>query len=145
GRAVGLQREDHPRLQLHRMLQRIQPADDRALVQGQAEAVAELKAEGLHLIGKAELRRGRPRPRDLVGGRPRTYERDRGVDPFAGLLVRVALYRSAAADVEGAVVAGPVSVEGLDDVEERLIPGPDQPVGEVVRMRAASLAGDRVD
>ena len=33
----------------------------------------------------------------------------------------------------------------LQDVEERLVAGPDHAVGEVVRMRIAALAGDRVD
>ncbi len=50
-----------------------------------------------------------------------------------------------AADVEGPVVAGAIAVERLQDVEERLIARPDQPVGEVVRMRVAALARDRVD
>ncbi len=46
---------------------------------------------------------------------------------------------------ERPVVAGPVAVVGVDDVEERLVTRPDQPVGEVVRVRVAPLAGDRVD
>ena len=33
----------------------------------------------------------------------------------------------------------------MDDVEERLVAGADDPVGEVVRMRVAALARDRVD
>ena len=33
----------------------------------------------------------------------------------------------------------------MDDVEEGLVAGPDDAVGEVVRMRVASLARDRVD
>jgi len=33
----------------------------------------------------------------------------------------------------------------VDDVEERLVAGADQPVGEVVRVRVAALPGDRVD
>src|SRR5438874_1093287 len=49
-----------------------------------------------------------------------------------------------AADTEGAVVAGAVAHVRLDDVEERLVAGADQPVGEVVRVRAAALTGHRV-
>src|SRR6266540_6554003 len=45
-RAVGLQREDHALADLHRMLHRVQPADDRPLVQAEAEPVAELEPEG---------------------------------------------------------------------------------------------------
>jgi hypothetical protein len=70
---------------------------------------------------------------------------DRGVDPFARLHIGVVLRRRRAADVEGPVVAGAVALVGLEDVEERLIAGAEQPVGEVVRMRVAALAGDRVD
>jgi phosphoserine phosphatase len=33
----------------------------------------------------------------------------------------------------------------VDDVEERLVAGADDAVGEVVRVRVAPLAGDRVD
>jgi hypothetical protein len=33
----------------------------------------------------------------------------------------------------------------MDDVEVRLVAGTDPAVGEVVRVRAAALAGDRVD
>jgi hypothetical protein len=48
-------------------------------------------------------------------------------------------------DHEAAVVAGPVAVVGVHDVEERLLPRPDHAVGEVVRVRVAPLARDRVD
>ena len=50
-----------------------------------------------------------------------------------------------APDVEGPVVAGAVAHERLDDVEERLVARADQAVGEVVRMRRAALARNRVD
>ena len=33
----------------------------------------------------------------------------------------------------------------MQDVEERLIAGPQHPVGEIVRVRIAALAGDGVD
>ena len=58
-----LEREDHPLLELHRALERVQPADDRALVQVQTEAVPELERERLHLVGEAELLRLRPQAR----------------------------------------------------------------------------------
>ena len=48
-------------------------------------------------------------------------------------------------DREGAVVAGAVAVEAVQDVEERRIARADQPVAEDVRVRRASLARDRVD
>ena len=70
---------------------------------------------------------------------------DSGVHPLAGLRVGIALGRGRAADRERAVIAGAIAVEGVDDVEEGLVAGPDDPVGEVVRVRVAALAGDRVD
>ncbi len=60
GGAVGFQREHHALLDLGRVGERDHPRDDRALVQREAEAVAELQAEGRHLVGEAELLRLRP-------------------------------------------------------------------------------------
>ncbi len=67
------------------------------------------------------------------------------VEPFARLLVGVVLHRRGAADIEGAVVAGAVAHERLQDVEERLVARADHAVGEIVRMRIAALARDGVD
>ena len=75
---------------------------------------------------------------DLVGADARPHQLDRRVDPLAGLLVRVALGVGRLADDERPVVAGLVADEGLDDVEERLVAGPDDPVAEHVRVRASS-------
>src|SRR3954453_7140639 len=52
-RAVGLEREDHPDLQLDRLLHRVQPGDDRPLVEPEPQAVGELQAERLHLAAEA--------------------------------------------------------------------------------------------
>ena len=67
GRAVRLQGEQHALLDLHRILERVQPADDRTLVQADPDAVAELQPERVHLVGEAELLGLRPHRRDLVG------------------------------------------------------------------------------
>jgi hypothetical protein len=67
------------------------------------------------------------------------------VEPFAAFLVGVVLRRRGAADIEGAVIAGAVAHERLQDVEEGLVAGPHHAVGEIVRMRIAALAGDGVD
>ena len=75
----------------------------------------------------------------------RLDQRDRVVEPFARLLVGVVLHRRGAADIEGAVVAGAVAHERLQDVEERLIARPHHAVGEIVRMRVAALARNGVD
>src|SRR6188472_3588877 len=66
GRAVRLEGDDHSLLQLDRMLERVQPADDRALVEEQPNAVAELEPEALHLGIEPELLRLRPDRCDLV-------------------------------------------------------------------------------
>ena len=55
------------------------------------------------------------------------------------------LRRRGAADVEGAVVAGAVADEALQNVEERLVAGPQHAVGEIVRVRVAALARNGVD
>src|SRR6266850_4811674 len=48
-RAVGLDREHHAGLELDRLAERIEARDERPLVQAEAEAVAEVEAEGVHL------------------------------------------------------------------------------------------------
>src|SRR6266702_3095391 len=65
-RAVGLEREDHALLELKRVLERDEAADDRALVQRHAQPMAELQPERLHLAGEAEFLRFRPQRRYLV-------------------------------------------------------------------------------
>ena len=144
-RAVGLERENHAFLQLDRVVDRVEAADDRPLVQRQPQAVAKLQAKRLHLAVEAEVLGFGPGPGDHVGRDAGLDHVDAGIDPLARLLVGVALALGGAADAEGPVVAGPVAVVGLDDVEEGLVAGTDQPIGEHVRMRAATLAGDSVD
>src|SRR5262249_61251464 len=78
-------------------------------------------------------------------GPPRLDERDRLVESLARLLVGVVLYWCGAADVEGAVVAGAVTHERLQDVEERLVARPQHAVSEIVRVRVAALARDGID
>src|SRR3989454_3811084 len=137
-RAVGLDREDHPGLELHRVVERVQPADDRPFVEAQPEPVAEVEAERGHLALEPDLRRLRKGPGDPVGRHARLDQRDRLVHPLARLLVGADLRRGRAADAEGAVVAGPVADERLDDVEEGLVARADESVGEVVGAGAAA-------
>src|SRR5262245_60319145 len=51
-RAVGLDREHHAGLQLDRLAERVEARDERPLVQAEAEAVAEVEAERVHLAGE---------------------------------------------------------------------------------------------
>src|SRR5262249_33923780 len=76
GWAIGLDREHHTGLQLHRIVERVQAADDRPLVQAQTDAVAKVEAEGGHLAVEADLLRFRKPARDLVGGDPGLDGRD---------------------------------------------------------------------
>src|SRR5882724_38685 len=145
GGAVRLDREHHAGLQLHGIVERVQPADDGPLVQPQADAVAEVQPERGHLALEADLLRLGEGPRDLVRRHAGLDERDGLVHPLARLLVGHQLRLRRLADAERAVVAGAIADERHDDVEERLVAGPDDAVGEVVRVRAAALAGDRVD
>src|SRR5262249_55907850 len=103
------------------MVERDDARDDRALMDGAADAVAELQTERRHLVGKAEVLRLRPYAASLVGGDARLDQRDRVVEPFARAFVSVVLHARRAADVEGAVVAGAIAHERLQDVEERLV------------------------
>src|SRR6476659_4504317 len=144
-RAVRLEGDDHALLELDRVLERVEPADDRALVEHHALAVTELEAEALHLVVEPEVLGLRPHARDLVGRDTGSHELDRLVDPLAGPLVGVALGVVRGADDERPVVARLVADERLDDVEEGLVARPDDPVGEDVRVRAAALARHGVD
>src|SRR4051794_39529575 len=47
GGAVRLERDDHALLELDRVLERVEPADDGPFVEEQPDAVAELEAEAL--------------------------------------------------------------------------------------------------
>src|SRR3989442_8954665 len=99
-RAVGLHSEHHARLQLDRLAQRREPRDQRALVQPEAEAVAKVKAESVHLAREADVLRFGQRARDLVGRHPGSQQLDRLVHPLARLLVSRALRACRAPDVE---------------------------------------------
>src|ERR1700730_11271973 len=96
-----------------------------------------LEAEGLLLVCEAEFLSGREVPDHVRRGRSRADLRDRVVHEFPRPAVRLALPGVRAAHVQRPVVTGPVAVERMDDVEVRGVPGPDQAVGEHMRMRAA--------
>src|SRR6266571_8808666 len=52
-RAIGFDREYHSGLELDRLPQRCEPRNQRPLMQPEAEAVAEVEAEGVHLAREA--------------------------------------------------------------------------------------------
>src|SRR5207247_7710701 len=96
-------------------------AEYRSIVETELEPVAKVEAEPGHLALEPGLLRLREGSCDPVGRHPGLDQRDRLVHPLARLLVGADLRRGRAADVEGAVVAGSVPDERLDDVEERLV------------------------
>ncbi len=67
------------------------------------------------------------------------------VEDVAAALVRVDEAARGAPDRERAVVAGAVAVVRVEDVEVGGVARSQHAVGEDVRVRAAPLAGDRVD
>src|SRR6185503_20727159 len=104
---VRLEREEHAFLELDRLVERVQAADDRSLVQADTHAVSELQAERVELVLEPELLRLGPHGGELIRGVARLHEVDRGIHPFARPRERVALRLRGATDDEGAVVAGP--------------------------------------
>src|SRR4029077_10456593 len=143
--AVRLEGEEHPFTELDGMLEGVEPGDDRPLVQAETESVAELQPKRGHLALEPEVLRLRPQFGDLIGPGPRAHQLDGRVDPLASARVGIALCGSRATHGERAVVARAIPVEGLDDVEVRLVAGTDQPIREIVRMRVAALTRDGVD
>src|SRR5437016_3217627 len=91
GRAIGLEREHHARLDLVRVIHRHEATDDRPLVQGNAEAMAELQRKGLHLVREAELLRLREHHRNLVSADAGAHARNCRIHPAPRSLVGVPL------------------------------------------------------
>src|SRR5215475_2945701 len=107
--------------------------------------MAELQAERAHFIRKSELLGPRPYTADAVGRDARLDQLDSLVEPFARSPVGVVLDRRRAAHVEGAVIAGAIAHERLQDIEKGLIARPQHAVSEIVGMRVAALTRDGVD
>ena len=126
------------------MLERVIPAHQRPFPVRQAQPVAVLQPERLFLVGEAELRGRGEMTHHVGGGRAGADLGDRVVHELTGPPVRGTLLPVRAADVECPVIAGPVPVERVDNVEISGVPGPDQPVGENMGMRAAPLTGNGI-
>ncbi len=114
-------------------------------MQRQAEPVPELEAECRHLVREPEIGRLRPHARDPIRAHAGSDQLDGAIEPFAGFSVGIVLRRRGTTDVERAIVAGAITHERLQHVEEGLVAGPDHAVGEIVGVRIAALAGNRVD
>src|SRR5215472_11935433 len=145
GRPEGLQRKAHVLPDHLGMVERDQAAEDRLLPVRQATAVPELKGESCLLVREAELARIRPYGRHLPRGHPGADHGDRLVEHVATAFVGVDERRRSAADGERPVVAGPVAVEAVDDVEVSRVARSQVAVGVDVGMGVGTLPGDGVD
>src|SRR6516225_6214418 len=107
--------------------------------------MAVLQEEGFGLIAVAELLRVRPYLGHLVGRDPWPDHIDRRADPFRRGFVSVNLMFVRLAAYKSAVVAGPVAIERVHDVEKDHVARLNHAVGERMRMRPAALPRYRVD
>src|SRR4029453_4989394 len=82
---------------------------------------------------------------DLGGRSARTNQLDRGVQIIAAALVGIIQRARSGPDGETTVVTGSVPHVRVQDVVVNRITGTKHPVGKDVRVRAAALAGNRVD
>jgi len=98
----------------------VKPGDDRPLVQREAEPGPNSRPNAVFSSG-SPISWAVARAGHLVGGHPGLDHLDGGVDPLPGLFVRVQLRLAGPPDREAAVIAGPVAVVGVHDVEERLL------------------------
>src|SRR5690348_17658009 len=103
-------------------------------MQRQPETVTKLQSERRHLIRKTELLRSRPDLRNRISRDTGLDQRDGVIQPFAALLVSVVLDRRCAPNIERTVIAGPIALIRLQDIEERLIARTQDAVGKIVRM-----------
>ena len=127
------------------MVERDEAAEDGLFPDGEPDAVAELQREGRFLVGEAELLRLGPGLHDVRGGDPGPDQVNGGVQVVAAPRVGVDHGRRRAADGEGAVVAGPVAVVAVQDVEVRRVARAQRAIGVDVRVGAAPLPRDGVD
>src|SRR5262245_1562256 len=106
----------------------------------EAEAVAEVETECSHFALTTNVGSFRQLLCSFVGTEARLQHLNRVIHPLACAFVGVTLRRGRTADGERAVVAGAVTNKRVDDIEVSLIARTDQPIGEVVRMRAAAFS-----
>src|SRR5512140_1519916 len=110
------------------MVEGDQTTEDRFLPDGETHPVAVLKGECVLLVRKTELLGLRPELDDVGRGDARTDDTDSRIQVVSAPLVGVYHGPRRAADREGAIVAGPVPVEALQDVEVRRVTGPQHPI-----------------
>src|SRR5688572_33001577 len=107
--------------------------------------MAVLQRKGCLFVGKAEFLCPGPELDDICRGDSRLDDADRRVHVVAAALVGVDHRRGRAAYGEGSIVAGAVTIEAVQSVEEGRITGPEDAIGVDVRMGTAAFSRDRVD
>ena len=141
GGPEGFQRKHHSGLDLARMIEGDQAADDGFFPDRQTNAVAVLQSEGGFFIGEAKVGGLGPDRGNLGGGAAGTNQFDGCVQIVAATLIGVHHRVGRIADRETAVIAGAVSHVGMQNVVVDRISGAEDAVGENVRMRIAAFAG----
>ena len=117
-RPVGLQGKHHALLQHLRVVQRHQSAENGLFPDGQPDPVPVLQSEGGQFVRETKLRSFGPHLDDVSRCGSGFYPGDGLVDERPAALVGVTLGDTGAAYGKRAVVAGPVAVERVQDVEE---------------------------
>ena len=145
GGPVGFERKDHAFFDHFGIIERNQAAEDRFLPDRQTDAVAVLQRKSGFFIGEAELLRLGPELDHVGRGDARFDDADRRVHVVAATFVGVDHRRRGAADCECSVIAGAIAIVAVQNIEERRIAGTQHAVGVDMRMRAATLAGNRID
>src|SRR5262249_33616743 len=127
------------------MIERDEPAEDWLLPVGEPAAVAELQCERRLLVGEPEVVRPWPDRGHLAGGNTGPDHRHRLVEHCATALVCIHQRRRRAGHREGPVIASPVAVERVNDVEVGGIAWAQHPVRVDVGVWIRALARDGVD
>src|SRR4029077_20150390 len=132
----------HPGLQFIMLIKRNQAADHRFFPDGEANAVTELKSEARFFVGETEFLGLWPDGGHLRSGASRTNQIDGGVDVLPALLVGIDHGVRGGAYGERPVVTGAIAHVGMQDVVVNGIAWAEHAIGEDVRMRIATLAGN---
>src|SRR5207245_5972837 len=122
-----------------------QPADYRLLPDRETDTVPQLKRERRLLVGEAEFLRPRKCLGDLSRRGAGRHPADGIVEVITAASIGVDQCRRRASNRKRAVVAGAVSVVGVQDIEEHRITRSHHAVAVDVRMGMGPLTRDGVD
>src|SRR5712691_12452400 len=121
------------------MLRRDQSADHRLLPDRETDTMPQLQGERRLLAGEAEFLRPRECLGDLSRRGARLHPADRIVEVITAASIGVDQCLRGASNRKRAVVAGPISVVSVQDIEEHRITRSHHAVAVDVRMRMRPL------